>query len=280
MNNDPLFKDNDPNPFSKKKVSEAYKDADPVYKESARLAISFMSPLGKGLVVDIGGGTGISTQAILEAGPKILCLLDPSEAMISQAKKRLEDKVRYIQLPVERMCEEFNDTVDLAYALNCFHLFPDARSAVLNISGALKSGGIFVFNICSPSYYFNSINSDELDVIKSNIDFYSSLHQANQEQSKVLANTVKLLTEAIHSKGELVYTKDKIKLLFSYANMMMLDQEETVISIEPYYQKNIWRLIASGYISDEQQIEDIINNTYIPDVVRIRQGFFKMAKMG
>lgn len=74
------------NPFEIKETSEEYSKVDPIYKISAQAAIDFVNPLdhngATGTVLDIGAGTGVSSEIILEAGVENLYLIEPSAAML------------------------------------------------------------------------------------------------------------------------------------------------------------------------------------------------------
>ena len=74
------------NPFDKEEPSKAYSKIDPIYIQSAQAALNFVDPgqfnLAEAQVIDIGSGTGVSAEVLLNAGVKNLSLVEPSETML------------------------------------------------------------------------------------------------------------------------------------------------------------------------------------------------------
>ncbi len=291
------------NPFTSSKTATAYTGSDPVYAASTEAVISFVPPKAA-KISDLGAGTGVSSEIILsalDAGTQ-LTIIEPSTAMIAEAKQRLGDKLEYLNIGADSIPA---DSFDIIYALNCFHLFPDHASAAQRISAALHASGVFVFNLSSPSFKFEAMGEDELNVLYANLDFYAELHAHSGSGYSVLASTVQLLTSLVTaisyngredeiieglniSATELIersrkgvrglYSKDELANIFKAANMDLTDYSEVLIRVPADYQRNIWRMMAKAFIPDEAAVEELISSIQLPVAVPIRQAIFKLCK--
>jgi ubiquinone/menaquinone biosynthesis C-methylase UbiE len=270
---------NDQNPFNEGKTSQAYSRIDPIYEQSAIEAINFVDPLkhngAEGLVIDIGAGTGVSSEVILKTGVKNLVLVEPSEAMLEQAIKRLADKAEYCKLHAEDLNDKFNSNVDLAYALNTFHLFTDLSKFLASIACALKPGGCFVFNISTPTYGFEKLSKEEIATIKANKDFYTKLNES--APNEILIYTIALLDKIIDCDFTEVFTKDSVEQIFASVGMRLEDSTEVIIKMQADYQRNIWSMMAQSFVSDQKQIDDLVKSIELPEELHIRQAIFKLV---
>lgn len=227
------------------------------------------------MVLDIGAGTGISAELLLKAGVTNLSLIEPSTAMLEQAVTRLGGQVQYHQLYAEELNHEFNANVDLAYALNTFHLFADLSRFLANIACALKPGGVFVFNISSPTYSFNHLDHNELEAIKANKIFYEKLNQiANNE---VLLYTIELLNKILAHDLTGVFTEESIEQIFASVGMRLEANKEVIIKMNANYQRNIWSMMAQSFVEDSAKITTIIDSIKLPEELEIRQALFKFV---
>ena len=273
------------NPFESKASSKSYKNADPVYTQSAVNAVEFLNPRDyaseKLNIVDLGGGTGVSTSILLQACNELddfnLSIVEPAEAMLNEAKLRLGDKVSYLQASADQLSQFFTQELDLIYALNCVHLFPDMDDLASSVNNALKPSGSFVFNLSRPSYKFDDINELERASLEANFRFYEKLYEAMPD-SPILASTLLLLADSIEGKGEQIHSKNKFQEIFSSVNMEIADYKEFYIKTEAIYQQNIWRIVASGFISDSQEVDSLISAVTVPEEINFRQAFFKLCK--
>jgi|GEM_PF-3447043 len=289
------------NPFTSEDAASAYAGTDPVYEASARAAIEFVAP-NAASVADLGAGTGVSAQIILNAMSPGSCLslIEPSKAMLEFARARLGDKANYINASAEELCAS---SFDIIYAMNCWHLFPDHQQAALSIARALKPEGLFVFNLSSPSYRFTELSADELDVLYANLDFYAGLHSATASSFAVLGSTVQLLSSLVTSisysgrESDIIeglgisaaefikrsgtaglYTKAELVDIFKAANMVLDASTELIIEVPAQYQRNIWRMMARSFMQDDRLIEELVMSVVLPEIVPIRQVIFKLCK--
>ena len=127
-------------------------------------------PVKAGL--DVGCGGGWFTRAFSKAG-YIITGLDKSPEMLDFAQaKAIESGVRgeYILGDITRM--KLPKRFDFATAINdCVNYIPKNKlgSAFKNIAGALKKGGIFLFDVSSPRKFrekiANTVCADDRDEI-------------------------------------------------------------------------------------------------------------------
>lgn len=270
----------DKNPFGNQKASQAYQAVDPVYEASAREAIAFVQPSTIGTkvrVMDVGAGTGVASEMLLQSGIDDLTLLEPSSGMLEQAKAKLGTKANYLQTTIEAIEVESIEPFDLVYALNCFHLFQNLSQALANIACILKPQGVFVFNISVPTYSFPHSTAEEKNIIQANLKFYRKLEELTQNQ--IVSHTVSLLEKILDNDSEMVYNKEKIKDIFAAVNLEMQDDTEVVVKVDADYQRNIWRMIAMAFAQEGKLIEDLIVGIELPGQVHIRQAVFKFVNM-
>ncbi len=268
------------NPFEDEQTSIEYSKTDPVYETSAKAAVDFVNPLehngANGIVLDIGAGTGVSSEIILNTGVKNLYLIDPAAAMLKQAKERLGDnQVKYLELNAEDLLDAFNNNVDIAYALNTFHLFKDMSKFLAAIACVLKPSGVFVFNISAPTYGFTNLTAGERATLEANKNFYLLLNEKNN--SEIIKYTIALIDQILAGDFNNIYIKEKIEMIFSAVGMSLESYKEVMINVTPDYQQNLWSMIARSFISDEKQINEMIDSIELPKELNIRQAIFKLV---
>jgi ubiquinone/menaquinone biosynthesis C-methylase UbiE len=266
------------NPFTNQSASNAYKSVDPIYEMSAKFVLEFVNPKEfpqNARIMDIGAGTGIASEKIVDTGVGRLTLLEPSPAMLEQAKNKLSTKADYIESSIENIIVADLEPFDLVYALNCFHLFQDLSKALANIACLLKPSAVFVFNISSPTYSFDKMSETEKFIIQKNLEFYQELNKL--VSSPIVAHTVELLQKILEGNSLVTFTKNKIQSLFNSVDLELANYTEVVIKIHNEYQKNIWRMIGTAFSTDSNAIEQIITKINLPDEVEIRQAIFKFS---
>jgi SAM-dependent methyltransferase len=267
---------NTKNPFENKEVSDAYSETDPIYQRSAEFMVEFQAPAVFGdeaVIIDLGAGTGVSSEVILNKGAKKLTLVDPSRAMLEAAELKLGDRVEYLCADAENFYANFLGTVDLIYSLNSIHLFPNLTAALASIGCALKKDGYFVFNISAPTFSFDAVSSEELELIKANLEFYSKLNEV--VNNPILEHTVMLLDKTLKKECDLQYTRDKFIELFKYINFEFADYSEVIIELDSSYQQNIWSMMGQSFTEDGELISKIIDSIPLNQTIKVRQALFK-----
>ena len=126
------------------------------YQEAPRLSVELIDALGIGTdaaVIDVGAGTSVLVDDLLERGFVDLSVLDVSRAALDQARRRVGDAA-----PVEWLCQDLLDwqperRFDLWHDRALFHFFvtPAARRAYLRtLHSALKADGFVVLAAFAP----------------------------------------------------------------------------------------------------------------------------------
>lgn len=107
--------------------------------------------IAAGLVVDLGCGSGLSTEALVQAGYQVLGV-DISAAMISIARRRVPQAKFQVASLFQVDIPECNAVVSISECFN--YLFDPASQGLMQmfqrIYHALTAGGVFIFDIAEP----------------------------------------------------------------------------------------------------------------------------------
>ncbi|HEX6476059.1 MAG TPA: methyltransferase domain-containing protein [Acidimicrobiales bacterium] len=95
------------------------------------------------VVMDLGGGTGATSLAVLErCEPAELIIVEPDETELGAARAALGDRARYVPATAERLHEHIGPaSVDHVIVANAIHLFDDLPRAMTNILSVLRPKG-------------------------------------------------------------------------------------------------------------------------------------------
>lgn len=118
---------------------------------AANQSLLDLLPLCSGqTVVDLGCGTGAITMQILSiADGLVVIAVDPSAAMIEEAKTNLADKaanVTFVRARAEELSSHLPSKVDAVVFCNAIHLVSDKATVIREVSKVLRLGGCFAFN--------------------------------------------------------------------------------------------------------------------------------------
>lgn len=118
------------------------------------LAILRQKGIKKGLVVDLGCGSGIWAEALIEAGYDVLGI-DLSEAMLDLARKKAP-KANFQNASLVRVklpkCEAITSIGECLNYQFDEHSKTELKELFARIYEALRPGGIFIFDIAEPGY--------------------------------------------------------------------------------------------------------------------------------
>lgn len=105
-------------------------------------------------ILVVGAGTGAELELLAMARPawKLLAL-EPSKAMLTQAKKRIEnaglsEQLRFEQMTLQQFCQNSNERFDAVLALLVGHFLPDngdRQEFFLQLGRGLKVGAPLLF---------------------------------------------------------------------------------------------------------------------------------------
>lgn len=263
------------NPFTSDEASKNYSNADFLYEQSALQTIDFLNPSNPDfdLIIDLGAGTGVSTEALYKAGASNLHVVEPSEAMIAENKARLGDTdVKFIRAAAENFGAHFDKNVDVIYALNCFHLFADLKLILDQLYKSLKPGGRFVFNVSMPSFTFENLSAEEFVSVKANRDFYKALEQ--HSESPLIQNTINLFNKILAGDTLNLVNKEGLINAFFELGFKFDNYGEYYIEGNAQAQKVLWELVATCLISAQDERKAFLENIKAPAKMLFRQAYF------
>jgi SAM-dependent methyltransferase len=117
-----------------------------------RATVEALEPPDGGKVLEIGFGHGHALELLAHRRPLgLLAGVDHSELMVRTARRRLGahrgDAALDLRLGEAAALPFGDETFDLVYAVNSYHLWPDQDAALAEIAGVLKPGGDVVLSI-------------------------------------------------------------------------------------------------------------------------------------
>lgn len=132
----------------------------PMYQELSAVMVE-LAQLQPGLrVLDLGCGTGVTTQAVLPAlgGQGEVYALDLSPAMLEVARQKIgSSQVTFLQGDAAAAAELVPEPVDRIVCNSVFWQFRHKPQVMAALGRVLKPGGLFVFNAPEPYFIFQHI---------------------------------------------------------------------------------------------------------------------------
>lgn len=98
--------------------------------------------------LDLGAGTGLSTEVILDvAQPRLLVAVDISTGMLEHLKRRCNNDTRIVisRMAISQFLTETHSRFDLVVAIGLLHFLPEPRTAISGVARVLNDRGHFVF---------------------------------------------------------------------------------------------------------------------------------------
>jgi ubiquinone/menaquinone biosynthesis C-methylase UbiE len=175
------------------------------------------------VVMDLGGGTGAMSLAVLEhCDPAELIIVDPDETGLAAARAALGDRARYVSATAESMCENVPPaSVDHVVVANAIHLFEDLPRATGNVFSVLRPKGTLSV---STAFHRDASGEDEHRLAK------ATLLRALRE----LRNTPKReATEERHYKERQQLSQESLVDALSQAGFDDMVTESVPIAITP-----------------------------------------------
>lgn len=102
-------------------------------------------------VLDLGCGFGWHCQYAVEHGAKSVTGIDISKKMLDGAKEKTDDKICYIQMPIEDISFSKN-SFDIVISSLAFHYVESFGQIIEKVSNLLTHGGEFVFSVEHPVF--------------------------------------------------------------------------------------------------------------------------------
>jgi len=105
-------------------------------------------------VLDAACGPGYYTEFMINLGAEVIGV-DVSSEMLTQYRRRTQNKVKTIEHDLSKPLEFFNDKeFDLILSALTLHYLPDWNTVFKEFNRILKNGGIWVFSIPHPAADF------------------------------------------------------------------------------------------------------------------------------
>lgn len=141
---------------------------DDAYQAGIDHLIAFTGPSPTRVVMDLGGGTGAMSIALLEScQPAELIVVDPDETGLAAARAALGDRARYVSATAESLDEHVAPaSVDHVLVANAIHLFEDLPRATSNVFSILRPKGTFSV---STAFHRDASGEDEHRLAKATL---------------------------------------------------------------------------------------------------------------
>lgn len=141
---------------------------DDAYQAGIDHLVAFTGLSPAQVVMDLGGGTGALSLAVLErCKPSELIVVDPDEAGLRAARAALGDRARYVLATAECLNEHVPPaSVDHVVVANAIHLFEDLPRATRNIFSVLRPNGMLSL---STAFHRDASGEDEHRLAKATL---------------------------------------------------------------------------------------------------------------
>jgi SAM-dependent methyltransferase len=106
----------------------------------------------RGLVLELGCGTGLLTRHLVDAGHRVLAT-DASPAMLARARQAVPgaEEIRQLVLPDDPL-PRADAIVSVGHVLNYLDDLAAVRRALAAVAGALEPGGLLAIDLCDLGY--------------------------------------------------------------------------------------------------------------------------------
>lgn len=131
-----------------------------MYQELSRFMVDLANIRPGMRVLDLGCGTGISTQTVLQAlsGSGHVYGLDLSEAMLAVARQEVNsNQVTFLQADAAAFAEMIPEPIDRVICNSVFWQLRHKPPVMAEIRRVLTQDGLFVFNAPEPYFIFKDI---------------------------------------------------------------------------------------------------------------------------
>jgi SAM-dependent methyltransferase len=106
----------------------------------------------RGLVLEVGCGTGLLTRHLVDAGHRVLAT-DASPAMLERARRAVPDaeEIRRLVLPDDPL-PSADAIVSVGHVVNYLPDLAAVTRALVAMAGALEPGGVLAIDLCDLAY--------------------------------------------------------------------------------------------------------------------------------
>lgn len=133
--------------YTKPEVAAIYR-ADTVWNKWTEECIDAAEILPRDIVADIGCGTGISTQKILQKNPAAVYAVEPAEAMLAIFRGNIsDDRVKIIQGSIDELASSNLPKANKIISTGVLVAVKDKQSFLESIYAYLPQGGVYAFTV-------------------------------------------------------------------------------------------------------------------------------------
>ena len=168
--------------------------------------------------LDVGCGGGWFTRAFSRAGYRMTGMDISPEMLDFASRKSLQEGVRAEYILGDISAKKPPKRFDFVTAINdCFNYIPkqSLEKALKNVAGALKKGGVFLFDISSPRKFqekiANTVSADDRDEVT-----YLSFNRVEEERA------IMEVTLFIRRKDGAYERRDETHIQYIYTEEEML----------------------------------------------------------
>lgn len=187
------------------------------------LEILHQKGVEKGLVVDLGCGSGIWAKALTQAGYQVLGI-DISEAMLNLARKKAP-QAQFQQASLLRVkipqCDAITSIGECLNYQFDEHGFTEIKELFACIYQAIRPGGIFIFDLAEPGYV---IGSNPQKTYSEGEDWAILLEKEEDRQSNTLTRTMTVFRKV----GNFYRRSEEIHKVQLYKNAEIATELEKV----------------------------------------------------
>lgn len=123
----------------------------PIFTSMADRLFECLSTEFSGYALDIGGGSGLVAERLLNKHPKAcITIAEPAAEMRVLASRRLDNQVQIKDITSDKL-DKLNVTFDVAFCSASFHLMNE-KTTLPSVASILRQGSIFSTNLWGHSF--------------------------------------------------------------------------------------------------------------------------------
>jgi ubiquinone/menaquinone biosynthesis C-methylase UbiE len=208
----------------------------PMHALAARALVNLAAPRRGQIVLDLGAGSGLVAEQVLQRVPSRLVLMDSSAAMLRLAREHLERPaaeagvaVDYLLGSARRLAQLVPpESVDVTIASYAFGWLADPAAALREVAAALRPGGRLALDVLPPADAASNFVSDS-PIFHAFADRFAALLHAKLGITPGTRRARAVLDEAAYAR------------MAAAAGMTPLARLRVDFSIGPSELDGIWR---------------------------------------
>ena len=164
----------------------------PIFTNMVNRLLEFIPKEFDGHALDIGGGSGLLAEHLLDKYPKsCVTIVEPAEEMRVLASRRLGNRIE-IRDAISDKLDSLGFIADAALCSASFHLMNE-ETTLPSIASVLKKGSVFAVNLWGHSF-------DEAIALNKKVDWMQFVDQALGEFHQLPMHSPKIIAPRIKSE--------------------------------------------------------------------------------